>query len=648
VKAAARVVARAALGSALLATASAEAQSINTAVSNPPISTTVSNPPRIRVIEWSLPADQTSPDARPGAIVVDTQGHDVNRMWFVTRIQPHLYRLDFPRSFMKGTARWTSWELKALTSGGIRRLRPSWDRRYVFIRTISSDGNEAIERVDTDPTKCPGANCQTTVYQDNATLALDVSDVAVDDRNNVYTSHSPNLDPGQSYIQRLTPGTGTAAAQVTRWQIPGSGAGLCGGDGGTLDQITENSPCISGIAVHPGNRNLVYFSEPSTNSIGELNVSSNPPTVRHWSLDALNVGCMGESCNPVMGPRQLQIDKRGKVWVVTGSGNLVSLDPCSNRMTKHEMPDGVFANPFGIAPDDDVVGYTAPGNSQINKVGMLVPKGNSICVTPKPVCVTKTTICNFPAQTLPSACNSGTVCPTGKTVLGQVTRKDDGTFVEARVDSNVDNYGNPDTSPNPDRSLNPLGITPVKWKGQGAFFVAIGDQSTMGIDRVAFVRLPILKEKLKHPRDEDDENDGADGDHGWHGWHGHADNDDDDDDGIDNEHDQHKHERDSRENDADDDGQLNGGGSKDYTMVATPTSLALVAMTTASDPLAQIGVDILDSMGMLVARSLPTPGLASVVVALPLPGTYTCRIRNYGATPIGHTPNLLVREPWDQ
>ena len=88
--------------------------------------------------------------------------------------------------------------------------------------------------------------------------------------------------------------------------------------------------------------------------------------------------------------------------------------------------------------------------------------------------------------------------------------------------------------------------------------------------------------------------------------------------------------------------------SKDYTMVTTSTSLALVAMTTADDPLAQIGIDILDSLGMLVARSLPTPGIAVVEVPLPAPGTYTARVRNYGATPIVHAPNLLIREPWPQ
>jgi hypothetical protein len=106
-------------------------------------------------------------------------------------------------------------------------------------------------------------------------------------------------------------------------------------------------------------------------------------------------------------------------------------------------------------------------------------------------------------------------------------------------------------------------------------------------------------------------------------WAGHPANNDDDDDGVDNTDDHSDaHERDAQENDTtNDDGVLAGGASKDYTMVAAPTSLALVALATADDPLAQIGIDILDSLGMLVAQSLPTPGLAAVEGLLRPAGT---------------------------
>jgi len=640
----------AAVASALLSAGPASAQ-----VTAP----LTAKPPRVRMIEWNLPVQG---DARPGAVIVDTLGHDANRMWFVTRLtQPHLYRLDFPKSLMKGSARWTSWKLNAILTGGLRRVRGSYDRRYIFIRTITGpDPNntsnpggftEALERVDTDPTKCPGTNCATTVYQSAvpSDFSFDVSDIAVDDQNNVWSTHTPNFDPSMSYVQRLTPGT--SSAQVTRWNIPGSGAGLCGDPTLTQDQNTVNTPCISGIAVHPNNRNLVYFSEPTTNTIAELNVASNPATVRRWSLTDLQTQWCAQRpqnpCLPLTGPRQLQVDKRGKVWVVTGSGDLVSLDPCRNLMTRHELPDHDAANPFGLATDDDVIGYTA---SQVNKVGMLLPKGDPVCITPsQPVCVTPQPA-TVTATTLPSDCASNIVYPRAKTVAAQPTDNPDGRFIEAKVDTEVDSNGNPVVN-STDVSTNPVGITPVKAKAQGTYFVTIGDNSNeMTFNQVAFLRIPI-RGKLKFARDDDDENDGDDtSDHAWHDWHGHADDNDDDDDGVDNGHDQHdKWERDSRDSETTmDDGVVAAGGSKDYSMVATSTSLALVALTTASDPLAQIGIDIYDPNGLFVARSLPTPGLASLEVLLPAPGTYTCRVRNYGATPIVQTPTLFVRELWPQ
>src|SRR2546426_3505834 len=74
---------------ALLSTAPASAQIPNTTT------------PRVRVIEGSLPADAQG-DARPGAGVVDTLGHDKDRIWFVTRVgPPHLYPLEVPHSLMR-------------------------------------------------------------------------------------------------------------------------------------------------------------------------------------------------------------------------------------------------------------------------------------------------------------------------------------------------------------------------------------------------------------------------------------------------------------------------------------------------------------------------------------------------------------------
>jgi len=581
--------------------------------------------PQARLIEWDLPADL---DASPGAMVVDTQGDDKSRIWFVTRVggPTKVYRLDFPKSLMKANARWTSYDLSlnAIVTGGLRKIRPSRDRdrRFIFVRTGAT-----LERVDTK-------NCTTTPRQCDLTVWLDqpdglddpfinVSDVAVDDRNNVFTTHSPFNDPKLSYVQRLTPATSQSPLTVTRWLVPGGGAGLC------TVSITE--PCIAGIDVSPMNRNLVYFSEErfaGSGAITELDTFYNK--VRRWSFADVTAKC-GVGCS-VFGPRQLNIGRSGKIWVVTGSGHLVSLDPRSNKVTVHQMPNDDGADPFGVAPDDDVIGYT---NSLADRVGMLIPRGNTITVLP----MGPTPVTQAPADvdTTPgdAAVDSNFVRPEPKTVEGRVTPKDDGIFVEALIK-------------NPNDSFHPLGISPAKGKAQGSFFYAVGANGRLDpitgaalTNRVGFVRLRVC-EKQKFPRDDDDRDDGWEGADNWHDSHRHGDCHDFDDDGIDDGQDSPTGREQVQRNDAT---ALPAGGSVDHTLTASPTTLALIAVAEADNPLAQIGIDIYNAAGILVARSIPAPTVAVAQVVLPAAGTYTCRVRNYSAVATNYTPTLIVREP---
>jgi hypothetical protein len=192
--------------------------------------------------------------------------------------------------------------------------------------------------------------------------------------------------------------------------------------------------------------------------------------------------------------------------------------------------------------------------------------------------------------------------------------------------------------------MNPLGITPVKSKAQGTFFFTVGTNTSIApnmVDRVGFVRLPV-REKLKYPRDDDDENDGADGDHEWHDWHNHSGDHDGDDDGLEDDNDTKTAHEDVRRGDAT---TAQGGQTVDYPITASATSLALIAKAEATDPLAQIGVDIYNPAGMLMASSVPTPGAGIAQILLPAAGTYTARVRNYSALPVTHTATLIVREP---
>jgi hypothetical protein len=580
-------------------------------------------PIKVALIEWDLPAIV---DASPGAIIVDTAGHDNNRVWFVTRLgaPPRVIRFEPAKSMMKGNALWTSWTLGEVPgfTGGIRRLRASYDRRYVFVRTTSS-----LQRIDTQQCSGTPKTCPRVEWIDQA--GVTASDVAVDDRNHVFTTAATVADPGnlatsptQGYVQMLkfvaTPAPGPGAATVTRWTV-GGGAGLCG-DG--ID-LPTSGPCLSGIAVHPKNHDLVYFSQPSGNSIGELNVYTNK--ARRWSLSTLGVS----------EPRQLHIDRSGKVWVVTGSGDVISLDTGTNKMTRHQMPDAALANPFGIAPDDDVVGYTA---TDTNKVGMVHPKGNGTPVYPVPILATANP---FPVDVVLGRADvaSGYKEPHRKVVDGLITRKTDGVFVEAQLDTGTDGPlgGSND-------STLPLGITANRGKAQGTFFYAVGangnlDPNTgaMLSDRVGFVRLHP-REKIKFPRDDDDPDDGCEeNDEAHH----HGEPGDNDDDGLEDGYDQSTaYERVQGDYPA----PLGAAQSTEYTVTTSTTSLALIATATSDDPLAAIGIDVFDPTGLFLVASVPGPGAAVATVPLPAAGTYRVRVRNFGLSAVTVTPKLIVRE----
>jgi hypothetical protein len=594
---------------ALLTPTSAGAQLTTTTAATaltPPVQRTA------HLIEWDLPQ---AADASPGAMVVDSRGDDNNRIWFVTRAGvQRVYRFSPNRSPMKGAAQWTAWELSAdsVFTGGLRKIKASRDRRFVFVRASSS-----IQRVDTQ--KCTTSKpqtCDRTEWDDQ--FLPTVSDIAVDDSNRVFTTASPLTDPtdltsapnvGASYVQMLN----AAAAPdqfgnvtVTRWHV-GGGAGFCEGAG-------TSGPCVSGVDVHPSKSNLVYYSEPSGNNIGELNLSNNQ--VRRWSITPVGAA----------EPRQLIIDRYGIIWVVTGSGHLVNLDPISNNMASHLIPSAAANDPFGLAPDDDVVGYTGSGTQ---KVGMLFPKNLTVMVTPSQPVVPPMTFPTVPVTVMQAAVASGTTPPVGKVAAVTVTPQQDGTYVEAQLDSG----GNNDQSP--------LGITPAKWRGQGAFFYAVGVAVGQAVNRVGFVRLP-MPQKVKHPRDDDDTDDGCCAGSMPAGWHN-SDPDDDDDDGLANANDTPTANENTTIGDP---VALGAGQSANYTLTASPTTLALIATVVTDNPFASITTEIYNAAGVLVANSLSAPGTASATLLLPAAGVYTVRVKNYGLSAVNHTATLIVREPW--
>jgi len=602
-----------------------------------------------RIIEWDV---ESLGDLSPGAMVVDTRGEDNNRVWFITRLagQERVYRVDVGAPLMKngGAARATAWTLDPdLFGGGIKKLRPSHDRRFVVVRTSQAiqelDTQACVPVADGTTLTCDGA-LRVWRTPDFATLTDGfVSDIAVDDNRRIFITGTGGSTQPAGFIQMLVPTNlpftkstdpvPAPSGTVFRWTD--DGVNQCGLGASDKD---NSLPCNSGIDVRPSNSNVVYVSNQGANSIDELNLTTN--TIRRWPMPPST-----DPAKPIRDPRQLKIDSGETIWVTTGSGHLVSLkvnggDGCpkgTNRMTRHTMPGldgkGTSAGGWGIGPDSNVVGYTDSTN---NKVGMLLPHDGGFCQTPQTNIPAPKVTFDATAQTVTTVGVTEPAPAAAKTVLKQTTRKQDGTYVEAVI--NVPATGSVDTRMVPPDSVTPLGITPVKGKGQGTFFYTVGFVGTANVNRFGFVRLGI-PERINNPRDDDDSDDGfKTTDPTWNvGSAGDADGD-----GVPDQYDTNT----SRDNTTfATPAVVPVGQSWDYPMSTTPTTLALIAAATPDSPTATIAIDVYNSIGTLVGTSGPIVGAATATVPTPAAGNYTIRVRNLGTANVTPSPAVVVREP---
>jgi hypothetical protein len=433
-----------------------------------------------RIVEWNCPlagseVQAPPPDPFPGALVADG-----NFVWFVTRSMPRLVRFlpGAPRETAPGTCNW--WELDELSiqTGGLR-LKPWGNTAY--IRTVND-----LQRIDT------AANRRTT-WNDNLFTSSDVAIRQNGSYTYVYTTGTALLGSGvpdagalpepisDGVVQRFTPPatctTGSCTGTAKRWEV-GGGAG-------------DINVQLSGIDVHPSNPSLVYYSEPLANNIGELNTSTNQ--VRRWNLFGLGV----------FEPRHLDVDANGMVWVVTGSGHLVKLNPCNDQVLVTPIPTLGLVPPIGDAANnpfaldaDSVIGYTAAGGVEgFNKVGMLFPSGNTMSLPhsgPTTVFAETVSIAGAPV-TVPQF--TGTAAPIVKIAQAHTDEDapDGGTFFEADIDTGIvtdmsvcgDDVADPD---NPCFvSTQPTGISNDPRGGLGQYYSAIG----FSVLRIAHVSLPV-------------------------------------------------------------------------------------------------------------------------------------------------------------
>jgi hypothetical protein len=597
-----------------------------------------------QVVQWDIPSQL---DTSSGAITVDVHSSHSGRLWFLTRaLEVKLYRFEPGKPIRTKAANWKSFELNPLsfTTGGLRRIKVHRNDRDVFVRTHTS-----LQRINTNcTTGLLSETCERVTWFDQLTPPVEggifdpffhVSDVSIDDCN-VYTTSAVAdatgtvVDPDGSFLQQLSPCRSVPNAadstrgttQVKRWTV-GGGAGFCLAAG-------DSAPCISGVFVHPDKNHLVYFSQPADSKIGELDVRYNK--VRRWDLTRLGAG--------VFEPRQLEVDDDGIVWAVTGSGHVVRLDPYKNRLSKHMMPSGQDADPFGIAVDHGVVGYTN-SSAAVNKVAMVFPRINSIYVAPVTVTVPPKYIdVEFVVERANTT--KGTAAPMKGMVHAQITDKNDGFFVEGVVSDAG--------------SMVPLGITPDMSKKIGTYFYAVGTPDNLVANRIGQIVLPSKNRKHGHARDDDDHDrdgkrDDVDDDDDDDGIKDGDDPDDDDDcvddhndwdddnDGIDDKDDRkdRKEDRYTREQES-----VAGGQSVDYPTTIGTNNLLLVATATAADPTALLGLEVYNPAGQLVARALPTPGTAVATVPTLTAGSYVVRVKNLGLMPTALATGFLTETGW--
>ena len=635
-----------------------------------------------RLVEWDLTpladAFGNAVDAVAGALVVDDRSSSRHsKLWFATRVgDTRAYRLTPGKAMKKDSAEAKSWQLGALRTGGVR-LRPSGDGRFVFVNTNDDNSvNGALVAVDTSD------NMRTTWL--DRPQQEQMSDVSVDTRgggNSAFTA-APVYDPfdfvatdfptpvAEGVVQRLKPGQPkqdsygkwTVPADVTRWPV-GGGAGTCEDNG-------PGAPCIPGIVVDQRRGHPIFFSAPdfpnpngTTGAIGELDPRpakcnaydqyNSCAKVRYWPVNP------NLTAFPVVGPRHLLIDEHGRVWALTDSGQIVSLeiDRSYDRgvITIHNPrgpvePEDLFA----VAPDGGTIGFTDSTNDEVS---VLFPKRVEAKVTPKIKFVK-------PVTRVLQGVREGAdqrvhmVAPRVQEAIGQkYENPNDGTYVETNITTGTTESGSPVSS------MTPTGMARDGARRTGSFFYGVTAAAAANLrpsNRVGHFEIKIEKDReLEHRRDDDDYDDDGDDDQYDSDDDGDGildnvdaddDNDceidtldkDDDNDGIENEHDSKSH----RENKRTDRGSMAPGETKGYEMEANANSVLMLAIIEAATATTPLSIQIVDPNGVVVVSTPPALGKAVASATPALAGVYTVRVKNGGTASTTYKTTLIGRQIW--
>jgi hypothetical protein len=639
-----------------------------------------------RLIEWDV---TPLGDSVVGALAVDDRSSSrQSKLWFVTRVsgspstedglqdgpedpntQPttRVYRLTPGRGIKRDPATARSWALGAGITGGLR-LRHSDDGRFVFVNTQQEDAapGDGLVAVDTRD------NTRVTWF--DRPHQFFISDVSTDTRGSghsvftaapVFRDDMGNVDGGDGVVQRLRPrqpelrdGKWIVRADVTRWLV-GAGAGECDNTG------SLSSPCIAGVVVDRRRGHPIYFSAPrfvnnngsTVSAVGELDPTpvkcnaydlyNSCAKVRYWPLPAGTAS-----------PRQILVDDNGKVWGITGSGHLFSLDIDQSRkkavVTRHvPVPGGVLLSPgdlFALAPDGGTIGFN---DSETNEVSVLFPNAVKKDVFPETRNVERRErILKGVREDADKQDHA--VDPNDAVADGlKYTNEGDGTYLETDVSTGVRDDGTLTGS------ASPTGTAPDGARKTGSFFYGLFFGGGLA-NRVGHFEVRIDPDKeLEHRKDDDDFDDDGDDDD-WDAdddddgrddaWDDDDDNDcvpdmmdnDHDNDGVENEHDS----KSNREHKRTDRGSLGAGQSKSYETTADSNSLAMVAIVEAATLTTPLSIDIVDPNGVVVLSTPPALGKAVATTTPALPGVYTIRVKNGGLSSTTYKTTIISKSIW--
>jgi hypothetical protein len=493
-----------------------------------------------------------------------------------------------------------------------------------------------------------------------------MSDVAVDTRGGGWSviTAAPFYDASDTsttgVVQVLRPGspqlmngTWVVPADVTRYPV-GGGAGSCYDTG-------VGAPCIPGVAVDRRRGQPIYFSEPdfvnadgSVGAVGELdtrpykcptNLNATCAKVRHWPLPSLTSA-----------PREIRVDDLGRVWGITSSGHVFSLEIDRNcdkgKVTRHDPLIGGPEDLFAVAPDGGVIGFTDSNN---DKVSVLFPQQTTLAVTPAISYVLPVKKTLFGERICLTPMTHDIAPRASIAVADRYTTPGDGTYVETNVAMTVS------TSSTAGPSMTPTGMAPDGNHRTGAFFYGVSfalDANGSFSNRIGFMQVAVEKDRDLNCRrsDDDYDNDGIDNEHDddvdGDGIANALDTDMDNDgvpdaldkdkngDGIEDQY----QSPGNRERQQKDSGQMAPGETREYDMVYDEHSILMLAIVESTDLTVPLAIDIVDPNGVVVLSTPAALGKAVATATPALAGVYTIRVKNAGLTSAAYTTRLIGRQ----